>query len=97
VLKTAPLSNVIIAREAHGVVLVIAPWNYPYMTAITRGPRPDRGQIPWCSNMPAQTLRWRTDLPKPSCRGIPEIVLIPERGSLDHDDRMLEARAFKFW
>jgi acyl-CoA reductase-like NAD-dependent aldehyde dehydrogenase len=23
-----------IAREAHGVVLVIAPWNYPYMTAI---------------------------------------------------------------
>ncbi|WP_114287819.1 aldehyde dehydrogenase family protein [Candidatus Halocynthiibacter alkanivorans] len=24
----------IIKREAHGVVLVIAPWNYPYMTAI---------------------------------------------------------------
>ncbi|MFU8883172.1 MAG: aldehyde dehydrogenase family protein, partial [Rhodobacterales bacterium] len=23
-----------IAREAHGVVLVIAPWNYPYMTEI---------------------------------------------------------------
>ncbi len=23
-----------IAREAHGVVLVVAPWNYPYMTAI---------------------------------------------------------------
>jgi len=23
-----------IEREAHGVVLVIAPWNYPYMTAI---------------------------------------------------------------
>jgi acyl-CoA reductase-like NAD-dependent aldehyde dehydrogenase len=21
-------------REAHGVVFVIAPWNYPYMTAI---------------------------------------------------------------
>ncbi|WP_422026573.1 aldehyde dehydrogenase family protein [Roseovarius sp.] len=24
----------IIKREAHGVVLVVAPWNYPYMTAI---------------------------------------------------------------
>jgi len=24
----------IIAREPHGVVLVVAPWNYPYMTAI---------------------------------------------------------------
>ncbi len=24
----------VIKREAHGVVLVIAPWNYPYMTAI---------------------------------------------------------------
>ena len=23
-----------IAREAHGIVLVVAPWNYPYMTAI---------------------------------------------------------------
>ncbi|NOX39776.1 MAG: aldehyde dehydrogenase family protein, partial [Alphaproteobacteria bacterium] len=23
-----------IMREAHGVVLVVAPWNYPYMTAI---------------------------------------------------------------
>ena len=26
--------NRFIKREAHGVVLVIAPWNYPYMTAI---------------------------------------------------------------
>ncbi|MGO8126594.1 aldehyde dehydrogenase family protein, partial [Rhizobium ruizarguesonis] len=23
-----------IEREAHGVVFVVAPWNYPYMTAI---------------------------------------------------------------
>jgi acyl-CoA reductase-like NAD-dependent aldehyde dehydrogenase len=32
--RTAMRIRAPIEREPHGVVLVIAPWNYPYMTAI---------------------------------------------------------------
>jgi acyl-CoA reductase-like NAD-dependent aldehyde dehydrogenase len=34
VVEESERSSRFIAREPHGVVLVVAPWNYPYMTAI---------------------------------------------------------------
>ena len=33
-IEDSPQFRRLIKREAHGVVLIIAPWNYPYMTAI---------------------------------------------------------------
>ncbi|MDB2324885.1 aldehyde dehydrogenase family protein [Alphaproteobacteria bacterium] len=34
VIEDSPTARRLIKREPHGIVLVIAPWNYPYMTAI---------------------------------------------------------------
>jgi acyl-CoA reductase-like NAD-dependent aldehyde dehydrogenase len=38
VIEDSPAFKPPIKREPHGVVLVVAPWNYPYMTAINTSP-----------------------------------------------------------
>ena len=61
-----------ILREPHGVVLVIAPWNYPYMTAInTVAPGSDGRQHrrhQACDAKPAGGRTHGAPLSRPACR-----------------------------
>ena len=86
-----------IAREAHGVVLVIAPWNYPYMTAInTIAPALIAGNTVVLKHA-AQTLKVGERLAE-ACHaaGIPADVF--QNIVLDHDttSALIAGRAFDF-
>ncbi|MFA3915832.1 aldehyde dehydrogenase family protein [Ruegeria hyattellae] len=73
-----------IAREPHGVVLVVAPWNYPYMTAInTVAPALIAGNAVLLKHA-AQTLQVGERLAEAfHAAGIPEDVF--QNLVLDHD------------
>jgi acyl-CoA reductase-like NAD-dependent aldehyde dehydrogenase len=86
-----------IAREAHGVVLVIAPWNYPYMTAInTVAPALIAGNTVMLKHA-AQTLKVGERMAEAfHAAGIPADVF--QNIVLDHDttSALIAARAFDF-
>ncbi len=73
-----------IEREPHGVVLVIAPWNYPYLTAInTIVPALIAGNR-WCSSTRPRPCWWASGWPRafPEA-GVPDDVF--QNVFLDHD------------
>ncbi|WP_432762045.1 aldehyde dehydrogenase family protein [Seohaeicola sp. SP36] len=86
-----------ITREAHGVVLVIAPWNYPYMTAInTVAPALIAGNTVVLKHA-SQTLKVGERMAEAfHAAGIPEEVF--QNVVLDHDttSALIAARAFDF-
>ena len=86
-----------IAREAHGVVLVIAPWNYPYMTAInTVAPALIAGNTVVLKHA-AQTLKVGERMAEAfHAAGIPSDVF--QNIVLDHatTSALIGARAFDF-
>lgn len=86
-----------ISREAHGVVLVIAPWNYPYMTAInTVAPALIAGNTVVLKHA-SQTLKVGERMAEAfHAAGIPTDVF--QNIVLDHDttSALISARAFDF-
>ncbi|SEP95530.1 aldehyde dehydrogenase family protein [Thalassovita taeanensis] len=86
-----------IAREAHGLVLVIAPWNYPFMTAInTVAPALIAGNSVMLKHA-SQTLLVGERLAQAfHAAGIPEDVF--QNVVLDHDTTsdLIAARSFGF-
>ncbi|MEM9631211.1 MAG: aldehyde dehydrogenase family protein [Pseudomonadota bacterium] len=86
-----------IKRIPHGVVLVVAPWNYPYMTAInTVAPALIAGNTVLLKHA-TQTLLVGERMAKAfHSAGIPEDVF--QNVYLDHDttSEMISARAFDF-
>ena len=86
-----------ITREAHGVVLVIAPWNYPYMTAInTVAPALIAGNTVVLKHA-SQTLKVGERMAEAfHAAGVPEDVF--QNVVLDHDttSALIAARAFDF-
>ena len=86
-----------IAREAHGVVLVIAPWNYPYMTAInTVAPALIAGNTVLLKHA-AQTLKVGERMAEAfHAAGIPADVF--QNIVLDHEttSALIAKRAFDF-
>jgi acyl-CoA reductase-like NAD-dependent aldehyde dehydrogenase len=97
VLEDSPAFKRHIAREPHGVVLVIAPWNYPYMTAInTVAPALIAGNTVVLKHA-AQTLKVGERLAEAfHAAGIPADVF--QNIVLDHDttSALIAARAFDF-
>jgi len=86
-----------IAREAHGVVLVIAPWNYPYMTAInTVAPALIAGNTVVLKHASQTLLVGERMAQAFHAAGIPEDVF--QNVFLDHDttSALIAARAFNF-
>ncbi|WP_424989930.1 aldehyde dehydrogenase family protein [Fluviibacterium sp. S390] len=86
-----------IVREPHGVVLVVAPWNYPYMTAInTIAPALMAGNVVVLKHA-TQTLLVGEHLAEAfHAAGVPEDVFV--NVVLDHDTTsgLIAARAFDF-
>jgi acyl-CoA reductase-like NAD-dependent aldehyde dehydrogenase len=86
-----------IVREAHGVVFVIAPWNYPYMTAInTIAPALMAGNAVVIKHA-AQTLLVGERMVRAfNEAGVPEDVF--QNLFLDHDTsaRLIAAKSFDF-
>ncbi|MDX5401346.1 MAG: aldehyde dehydrogenase family protein [Rhodobacterales bacterium] len=97
VLEDSPAFKRHIAREAHGVVLVIAPWNYPYMTAInTVAPALIAGNTVVLKHA-AQTLKVGERMAEAfHAAGIPADVF--QNIVLDHDttSALIAGRAFDF-
>jgi len=86
-----------IAREAHGVVLVIAPWNYPYMTAInTVAPALIAGNTVVLKHASQTLLVGERMAEAFHAAGIPKDVF--QNIVLDHDttSALISARAFDF-
>ncbi|MCD1626604.1 aldehyde dehydrogenase family protein [Seohaeicola saemankumensis] len=86
-----------IAREAYGVVLVIAPWNYPYMTAInTVAPALIAGNTVVLKHASQTLLVGERMAQAFHAAGIPEDVF--QNVFLDHDttSALIAARAFNF-
>ncbi len=86
-----------IAREAHGVVLVIAPWNYPYMTAInTVAPALIAGNTVVLKHASQTLLVGERMAQAFHAAGIPADVF--QNIVLDHDttSALIAARAFDF-
>ena len=86
-----------IAREAHGVVLVIAPWNYPYMTAInTVAPALIAGNTVVLKHASQTLLVGERMAEAFHAAGIPADVF--QNIVLDHDttSSLIAARAFDF-
>ncbi|MEE4346927.1 MAG: aldehyde dehydrogenase family protein [Paracoccaceae bacterium] len=86
-----------IAREAHGVVLVIAPWNYPYMTAInTVAPALIAGNTVVLKHASQTLLVGERMAEAFHAAGIPADVF--QNIVLDHDttSALINARAFDF-
>ncbi|QOL82625.1 aldehyde dehydrogenase family protein [Pseudooceanicola spongiae] len=86
-----------ITREPHGVVLVVAPWNYPYMTAInTIAPALIAGNVVVLKHA-SQTLKVGEHLAEAfEAAGLPEDVF--QNLVLDHEttSNLIAARAFDF-
>ncbi|MGR3702404.1 MAG: aldehyde dehydrogenase family protein [Paracoccaceae bacterium] len=97
VLEDSPAFKRHIAREAHGVVLVIAPWNYPYMTAInTVAPALIAGNTVMLKHA-AQTLKVGERMAEAfHAAGIPADIF--QNIVLDHDttSALIAARTFDF-
>jgi acyl-CoA reductase-like NAD-dependent aldehyde dehydrogenase len=86
-----------IAREAHGVVLVVAPWNYPYMTAInTVAPALIAGNTVLLKHASQTPLVGERMAQAFHAAGIPEDVF--QNVFLDHQTTsgLIAARAFDF-
>jgi acyl-CoA reductase-like NAD-dependent aldehyde dehydrogenase len=86
-----------IAREAHGVVLVIAPWNYPYMTAInTIAPALIAGNTVVLKHASQTLLVGERMAEAFHAAGVPTDVF--QNIVLDHDttSALIAARAFDF-
>ncbi|MBK0325845.1 aldehyde dehydrogenase family protein [Rhodobacteraceae bacterium F11138] len=86
-----------IVREAHGVVLVIAPWNYPYMTAInTVAPALIAGNTVLLKHASQTLLVGERMADAFHQAGIPAEVF--QNVILDHDttSALIGARAFDF-
>ncbi len=86
-----------IAREAHGAVLVIAPWNYPYMTAInTAAPALIAGNTVVLKHASQTLLVGERMAQAFHAAGIPADVF--QNVCLDHDttSALIAARAFNF-
>ncbi len=86
-----------IAREPHGVVLVVAPWNYPYLTAInTVAPALIAGNAVLLKAA-AQTLLSGERLARAfHSAGVPEAVLQPVHLTHQGTTDLIAARAFDF-
>ncbi len=87
----------IIKREAHGVVLVVAPWNYPYMTAInTVAPALIAGNAVMLKHA-SQTLQGGERMAEAfHAAGVPEDAF--QNVVIDHDttSALIAARAVDF-
>ncbi len=86
-----------IEREPHGVVLVIAPWNYPYMTAInTVAPALIAGNTVLLKHATQTLLVGETMVEAFVEAGVPEDVF--QNMFLDHEttSALIEARSFGF-
>lgn len=87
----------VIKREAHGVVLVVAPWNYPYMTAInTVAPALIAGNAVLLKHA-SQTLQVGERLAEAFHEaGVPEAVF--QNVVIDHDttSALIAERAVQF-
>ncbi|WP_283643447.1 aldehyde dehydrogenase family protein, partial [Marinovum algicola] len=86
-----------IEREAHGVVLVIAPWNYPYMTAInTVAPALIAGNAVMLKHASQTPLVGERMAAAFHAAGVPEDVF--RNVFLDHDTTsdLIAARSFGF-
>lgn len=86
-----------IAREAHGVLLVIAPWNYPYMTAInTVAPALIAGNAVVLKHASQTPLVGERLAAAFHAAGIPDDVF--QNVFLDHDttSELIANRAFDF-
>lgn len=97
VLEDSAASKRHITREAHGVVLVIAPWNYPYMTAInTVAPALIAGNTVVLKHASQTLLVGERMAQAFHAAGIPEDVF--QNVFLDHEttSALIAARAFNF-
>ncbi len=86
-----------IAREPHGLVLVIAPWNYPYMTAInTVAPALIAGNAVMLKHASQTPLVGERMAEAFHAAGIPEAVF--QNVFLDHDttSALIAAKSFDF-
>jgi len=86
-----------IVREAHGVVMVIAPWNYPYMTAInTTAPALIAGNTVVIKHASQTVLVGERMVRAFVEAGVPEDVFV--NVFLDHDttSALIAARSFDF-
>ncbi|KQR69475.1 aldehyde dehydrogenase family protein [Rhizobium sp. Leaf341] len=86
-----------IVREAHGVVFVIAPWNYPYMTAInTIAPALMAGNVVVIKHASQTLLVGERMVRAFTEAGMPEDVF--QNLFLDHETsaRLIAAKAFDF-
>ena len=86
-----------IQREPHGVVLVIAPWNYPYLTAInTVAPALIAGNAVMLKPATQTLLAGERMVKAFTAAGIPADVF--QNIFLDHatTENLIEARAFNF-
>ncbi|KQS73084.1 aldehyde dehydrogenase [Rhizobium sp. Leaf371] len=86
-----------IVREAHGVVFVIAPWNYPYMTAInTIAPALMAGNVVIIKHASQTLLVGERMVRAFTEAGMPEDVF--QNLFLDHETsaRLIAAKAFDF-
>ncbi len=87
----------IIAREPHGVVLVVAPWNYPYMTAInTVAPALIAGNTVVLKHASQTLLVGERMVQAFHSAGVPEDVF--QNAFLDHQtvSDLIAARSFGF-
>jgi acyl-CoA reductase-like NAD-dependent aldehyde dehydrogenase len=86
-----------IAREPHGVILVIAPWNYPYLTAInTVAPGLIAGNAVILKHATQTLLAGERMVEAFTAAGVPADVL--QTVFLDHatTEQLIAARAFGF-
>jgi acyl-CoA reductase-like NAD-dependent aldehyde dehydrogenase len=86
-----------IAREPHGVILVIAPWNYPYLTAINSvAPGLIAGNAVILKHATQTLLAGERMVEAFTAAGVPEEVF--QAVFLDHatTERLIAARVFGF-
>jgi acyl-CoA reductase-like NAD-dependent aldehyde dehydrogenase len=96
-IEDSPQFRRMILREPHGVVLVIAPWNYPYLTAInTVAPALIAGNAVLLKHATQTLLAGERIAAAFHAAGVPEEVLV--NVFLDHatTTRLIAARSFGF-
>ena len=87
----------VVKREPHGLVLVVAPWNYPYMTAInTVGPALIAGNTVMLKHATQTLLVGERMVRAFTEAGVPEAVF--QNIFLDHEttSRLISENAFDF-
>ncbi|RIA47628.1 aldehyde dehydrogenase family protein [Dichotomicrobium thermohalophilum] len=86
-----------IEREPHGVCLVIAPWNYPYMTAINAvAPALIAGNAVMLKPATQTLLTAERMVRAFADCGVPEEIFAPFFGDHATIEALIEARAFDF-